>query len=33
MPLYVFYTMVQKVKDGQKLKSRGRALIPYKNLV
>ena len=23
MPLYLFYTMVQKVKDDQKLKSRG----------
>ena len=23
MPLYVFYTMVQKVKNDQKLKSRG----------
>ena len=23
MPLYLFYTMVQKVKNDQKLKSRG----------
>ena len=26
MPLYFFYTMVQKVKNDQKLKSRGPAL-------
>ena len=26
MPLYLFHTMVQKVKNDQKLKSRGSAL-------
>ena len=28
MPLYYFYTMVQKVKNDQKLKSRGGGVLP-----
>ena len=31
MPLYFFYTMMQKVKNDQKLKSRGPALTHKKD--
>ena len=30
MPLYLFYTIVQKSQDDQKLKSRGPALTLYR---